>query len=49
MDYKKLYLLLFSSVTAALDEIERKNFGSAAELLRRAQSDCEEMYAEAKD
>jgi len=43
-DYKKMYLHLFNAVTDAL----RLMPGSikAAELLRQAQSDCEEMYME---
>lgn len=49
MDYKKLYLFLFGRVSEALNELERLNFGRAGELLRAAQNDCEEQYADATD
>ena len=43
-DYEKLYHLLFNAITDALEEIENQNYGEAAELLRKAQSDAEEVY-----
>ena len=46
MDYKKMYLSLFNSITDSLNALENLNFGQAADILKRAQSDCEEMYVE---
>ena len=43
-EYEKLYHLLFNAITDALEEIENQNYGEAAELLRKAQSDAEEVY-----
>ena len=45
-DYQKMYLLLFNAITDALEEMENQNLGEAAELLRNAQSDAEDMYIE---
>ena len=46
MDYKKMYLSLFNSITDSLYALESLNFGQAADILRQAQSDCEELYVE---
>lgn len=46
MDYKKMYLSLFNSITDSLNALESLNFGQAADILRQAQSDCEELYVE---
>ena len=43
-EYEKMYLKLFNAVTDALAALEEKNFGTAAELLRRGQETCEELY-----
>ena len=43
-DYQKMYLLLFNAITDALKEMENLNYGEAAELLRKAQSDSEDIY-----
>ena len=45
-DYQKMYLLLFNAITDALEEMENQNYGEAAELLREAQTDAEEVYIE---
>ena len=45
-DYQKMYLLLFNAITDALEEMQNLNYGEAAELLRKAQSDAEEVYME---
>ena len=45
-DYQKMYLLLFNAITDALKEIEKQNYGEAAELLRKAQAAAEDMYIE---
>ena len=44
MDYKKLYFHLFNAVTDALDAMEQQNFGTAKDLLIRAQQQAEEQY-----
>ena len=43
-DYEKLYHLLFNAVTDSLRQMEAMNFGAAAEMLKQAQMDCEEIY-----
>ena len=47
--YKKMYFHLFNAVTDALAQMERQNFGAAAELLVQAQQACEEIYLDAED
>ena len=47
--YKKMYFHLFNSITDALAALERQNFGAAAEILRQAQIDSEEIYLDAED
>ena len=48
-DYQKMYLLLFNAITDALEEMKNQNYGEAAILLRKAQSDAEEVYIEGRD
>jgi len=47
--YKKMYLHLFNAVTDALAQMERQNFGAAAERLMQAQQTCKEIYLDAED
>jgi len=47
--YQKMYLLLFNAVTDALSSMEQQNFGQAAQLLKNAQADCEELFLDAED
>lgn len=47
--YKKMYFHLFNAVSDALAQMERQNFGAAAELLVQAQQDGEEIYLDAED
>lgn len=47
--YKKMYYRLFNSITDALTALEQQNFGAAAEILRQAQIDSEEIYLDAED
>ena len=42
--YRKLYFMLFNTIPDALQEIETMNFGTAAELPRKAQMAAEEKY-----
>ena len=43
-DYKKMYMLMFNRVTDALNALNNFNYGQAADILRTAQSDAEELY-----
>ncbi|MDO4379399.1 MAG: hypothetical protein Q4D20_00840 [Clostridia bacterium] len=43
-DYKKMYLLLFNSVTDALESLNKGNNENAKEILKSAQKKTEEMY-----
>lgn len=47
-NYKKMYLHIFNSVTDAL-RLMPENISEAAEILKQAQSFCEEMYVESED
>ena len=44
VDYRKLYFILFNSITDALVEMEALNFGNASNLLKKAQISSESMY-----
>ncbi|NLV87052.1 MAG: hypothetical protein GX025_07525 [Clostridiales bacterium] len=48
-DYKEMYLRLFNSISDALKQIERQNYGEASDLLKQAQRETEEQYINAKD
>lgn len=48
-DYKKMYILLFNSITDALEELKKQNIGTAKELLKGAQQAAEELYVEQCD
>ena len=43
-DYRKLYTLLFNTVTDAVEELEDLNIGAAKERLISAQQQAEEFY-----
>ena len=45
-DYQKLYTILFNAITDALEEMEKQNYGLAAEGLKAAQQTTEERYME---
>lgn len=47
--YEKMYLHLFNEVSTAIGEIERCNYGTAAERLLHAQLVCEEMFMQNAD
>ena len=42
--YKKMYYNLFNRITDAIEEINKMNYGSAREILIKAQQDAEEEY-----
>ena len=48
-DYQKMYLLLFNAITDALTLAERGKLADALELLRRAQTEAEEIYVETSE
>ena len=43
-DYEKMYHMLFNAITDALEELKEKAPDAAADTLRQAQCDAEEMY-----
>ena len=43
-DFEKLYFQLFAAMADAMEAIERMDFGTAREVLIRAQQKCEEAY-----
>ena len=47
--YQKMYVHLFNAVSDALLQMERQNFGAAADLLIQAQQACEDIYLDAED
>ena len=46
VDYKKLYLGLFNSLTDAIEAIQEQNYGIAEKLLIQAQQQAEEVLLE---
>ena len=49
LDWEKLYHLLFSRITDALEQLERRNYGAAGEILRKVQLEAEESYLDCAD
>lgn len=47
--YKKMYLRLFNYITDALELLTRGESMQAEELLKRAQTETEEIYSSAED
>ena len=47
-EYKKMYLLLFSAITDALEQMEKQNYDTAKDLLIAAQQKAEEIYISAE-
>lgn len=47
-NYQEMYFILFNAVTDALDAIEKRNIGEAAEVLCQAQQKTESLYIEAE-
>ena len=48
-DYQEMYFHLFNAITNALGQLERQNYGMAAERLKVAQVDGENAYLTAED
>ena len=43
-NYQKLYTMLFNSITHALQQLERQNFGNAKRILKLAQRETEDLF-----
>jgi len=43
-DYSTAYFLLFNAITDALEQIDKRNYGIAVELLKNAQIKAEEIF-----
>lgn len=43
-EYQKSYSILFCGITDALEELQRQNYGLAAQRLIQAQKDAEEAF-----
>ena len=48
-EYKKPYLILWGRIDDALKAMAQCNYGLAAELLKKAQSEAEEAYIEVEE
>ena len=46
-EYKEAYILLFRAVTAALEEIQERNYGRVKNLLIEGQQNAEEAFISA--
>ena len=44
MNYQKMYLILFNTITDALNEMTHLNYGNAAETLQQAQIKAEAVF-----
>ena len=47
--YQTLYFHLFNQITDALQAIDAQNYGTAKDILIRAQQDAEEQYLSAPE
>ena len=45
-DYQTLYPYLFNRVTDAVAALQARNYGAAEDILKSAQQDTEERYAD---
>ena len=48
-DFETMYHRLFNAITDALAHMEQANFGLAADCLKKAQTDGEELYISAEE
>lgn len=48
-DYERLYFRLFAAAADAVEALERQDFGTAKEILVRAQQEAEERYLAAEE
>ena len=47
-DYKRMYLRLFNKITDALTQLGQQNYDTAAQILRSAQKQAEEIYLDSE-
>ena len=47
VDYEKLYYIMVNASEDAIEEIEKRNYGNAKEILITAERRCEDIYIEA--
>lgn len=47
-DFEKMYFHLFNSLSKAIEEADKTNFGRVREILIQAQQECEDMYMDEK-
>lgn len=47
--YHQMYLTLFNAITDAVEQLEQRNYGQAASILKQAQAAAEEIYVSATD
>ena len=47
--YRQMYFMLFNAITDAVDQLEQRNYGQAASILKQAQAAAEEIYVSAPD
>ncbi len=49
VNYEKLYKFLFNGITAAIEEMDKRNYGLAKEKLLNIQQVAEEIYISTDD
>lgn len=47
--YKEIYFTLFNAISDAVEQLEQRNYGQAAAILKQAQAAAEEIYVSAPD
>ena len=47
--YKEMYFTLFNAISDAVEQLEQRNYGQAAAILKQAQAAAEEIYVSAPD
>lgn len=45
--YKEIYFTLFNAISDAVEQLEQRNYGQAAAILKQAQAAAEEIYVSA--
>lgn len=45
--YKEMYFTLFNAISDAVEQLEQRNYGQAAAILKQAQAAAEEIYVSA--
>lgn len=47
--YKEMYFTLFNAISDAVEQLEQRNYGQTAAILKQAQAAAEEIYVSAPD